>query len=71
MVNAYNATKVFLAGVWIGVVALLGFNWLTRDARGPACIIPFMPAAYACVADPKAAGEQLCRCSGCGMETKR
>lgn len=67
--NGFNAAKVFVFGAAVGVFALEGYNFLTRDARGPVCIIPFMPAGAvpSCVANPQSPSEQPCKCTQCGM----
>ena len=66
--NGFNAAKVFMFGAAVGAFALTGYNFLTRDARGPVCIIPFMPAfTVSCVAEPQSGSERPCKCAECGM----
>ena len=66
--NGFNAAKVFVFGAAVGVFAMEGYNFLTRDARGPVCIIPFMPAsAFSCTANPQGSAEKPCKCTDCGM----
>ena len=64
----FNAPKVFVAGAVVGVIALQGLAMLTADARGPVCIIPFLPTAseYARTTDPEGATKRPCKCSECG-----
>jgi hypothetical protein len=70
--DGFNAVKVFVAGAVMGVFALEGYYMLTRDARGPVCIIPFMPSAstYSCTADPQGPAERPCKCTECGMRAE-
>ena len=67
--TGFHAAKVFVFGAAVGVFSLEGYNFLTREARGPVCIIPFMPtsAAVSCVAEPQSGTERLCKCTDCGM----
>lgn len=69
MVTKYNAPKVFFAGVFVAVVGLEGYSWLTRDARAPGCFNPLAvsPPSYCCTADPNAPPHQDCKCMNCGM----
>lgn len=71
MCKTVNATRVFLAGIWVGVVALESYYWFTRDERSPGYPIPFRPdsSTYICTADPKAAPQQQCKCTECGMNS--
>ena len=68
--NGFNAAKVFVFGAAVGVFAMEGYNFLTRDARGPVCIMPFMPtSSYSCTANPQGSAEKPCQCTECGMRT--
>ena len=67
--NGFNAAKVFVFGAAVGIFAMEGYNFLTRD-RGPVCIIPFMPtSAFSCAANPQGSAEKPCKCAECGMRT--
>lgn len=69
--NGFNAAKVFMFGAAVGVFALEGYNFLTRDAQRSAGMIPFMRAGspYSCTADPQGSAEKPCKCTECGMRT--
>jgi hypothetical protein len=70
MCKTVNAGKVFLAGMWVGVVALESYHWFTRDSRDPA-LIPFRldSSTYICTADRTAPPQQQCKCTNCGMNS--